>query len=103
MYCPVCVGPVRKTHCEFSHDEAQICFYSKTSHPEAKIRSTRDRKRCDAQKKEKSKTDIFGKMLCQVKIIDILGQPKEEKNKYIQSDLPPGMIPHFLYTRKRDT
>ena len=42
-------------------------------------------------------------MLCQVKIIDILGQPKEEKNKYIQSDLPPGMIPHFLFTRKRDT
>ena len=53
VYCPVCVGPVRKTHCEFSHDEAQICFYCQTSHPKAKIRSTRGRKRCDAQKKEK--------------------------------------------------
>ena len=36
-------------------------------------------------------------MLCQVKIIDIRGQPKGEKNKYIQSDLPPGMILHFYF------
>ena len=36
-------------------------------------------------------------MLCQVKIIDIHGQPKGEKNKYIQSDLPPGMILHFYF------
>ena len=36
-------------------------------------------------------------MLCQVKIIDIHGQPKGEKNRYIQSDLPPGMILHFYF------
>ena len=36
-------------------------------------------------------------MLCQVKIIDIHGKPKGEKNKYIQSDLPPGMILHFYF------
>ena len=33
-------------------------------------------------------------MLCQVKITDIHGQPKGEK-KYIQSDLPPGIIYYF--------
>ena len=45
----------------------------------------------------KEEKHIFGKMLCQVKIIDIPGQPKGEKNKYIQSDLPPGMILHFYF------
>ena len=72
----------------------KYCFYSQTSHPKATKRSTPDRKRCDTKK---GKTDIFGKMLCQVKIIDIHGQPKGEKNKYIQSDLPPGMFLHFYF------
>ena len=36
-------------------------------------------------------------MLCQVKIIDIHVQPKWEKKKYIQSDLPSGLILHFYY------
>ena len=29
LYRSVCVGPVRKPHCWFSHEAAQICFIDK--------------------------------------------------------------------------
>ena len=63
LYCPVW-----ELHCKFSHDELKCCFYSQTSHPKAKNRSTRDRKICDTQKKKKEKQTYSAKCYVKSKI-----------------------------------
>ena len=83
----------------------KYCFYSQTSHPKAKNRSTRDRKICDTQKKKKKKKNRHIRqnvMSSQNKLIHMVSR-KERKNKCIQNDLQPAMILHFLFPGKRNT